>query len=315
MSIVGLISEDLRISEPALIALAKNTRIHYRTFQINGRLIEAPDSQLKLVQTWISDYVRLFTPALPNYVTAYEPGSSIFRNALMHSEREHILSLDIRHFFHSWRTAYISTYFESIKYLNFMTGEELATTKEDADFLANLSTYCGRLTMGSPSSPALANRLMIPIDEEICKKLGSDFVYSRYSDDITISSNNQICVSELLKLISEPLSANKLALNKKKTHCRGKGDNRKVTGVFITPEGSLSVGKKRRTYIRSIIYKYVTSEKVESTEAKKILGYLNFCRQIEPDFVFRLILKYSNYGRASHESGGLVGLLEKESKM
>lgn len=315
MSIIDLISEDLRIPKLALISLSNNTKIHYRTFIVNGREIEAPDNQLKLVQTWISDYLRMFTPALPDYVTAYEPGSSINANALIHKDKEHILSLDIRHFFHSWRIKEVSAYFEEMRYFDFLVGEESVITKSDAEFLGKLSTYHGRLTMGSPSSPALANRLMLPIDQEICERLCGNYSYSRYSDDITISSNNRICVSDLLQLISEPLRIRGLELNKKKTHCMGKGDNRKITGIYITPEGELSLGKVRRAHIKSLVYKYAISDKPDGMEAKKILGYLHFCQQIEPDFVFKLILKYSNYGRASKEYGGLMGMLERDSKM
>ena len=59
--------------------------------------------------------------------------------------------------------------------------------------LSLLCTYEGYLPQGAPTSPYLSNLILRDFDkkiQQICSSL--NYTYTRYADDITISSNNKI---------------------------------------------------------------------------------------------------------------------------
>lgn len=310
MSIIDLMSNDLRFNRSQIEQISEHTSTYYSFIMLKGRPLEAPDDDLKLIQTWIYDFVRDETEPLPDHVTAYEPGRSIIRNAQLHQNGKHLLTLDIKHFFHSWKTEAVRSFFEGMASAN----PALGITMRDVELLASLATTQNHLPMGSPCSPAIANRLMLPCDELLRDRLSSTMTYSRYSDDIAISSAERIDVPKTVSMVESVLKTQGLHLNKKKTRCTGTGGKRRVTGVYISPEGKLSIGSVRRRALKALIYEHLmTEDGKESVPANRLIGLIGFCQQIEPDFVARLISKYSNYGRAATAPGGLMDLLAQEA--
>jgi hypothetical protein len=316
MSIVELISSDLRIPVPLVETVAAASNKHYAVFEIGDRLIEAPDNELKLMQTWISDCVRCETPPLPGYVTAYESGSSIVANANVHRNMSHLLNLDIHGFFRSCTYDLVYGFFSDLGSSIARSGLAVPLTVDDINTLSKLSTYRGHLSTGSPCSPSIANRIMNPLDDEIIRILPAAALYTRYSDDISISSNVWLDVDAIVDGINGVLNPAGFELNERKTHCQGRGDARRVTGVYITPSGSLSIGKRRKRKINEELYKYLVNPDDDvSSSARRILGYINFCLSIDSRYVCALIEKYSNYGRARACLGGLMELLNAEAQM
>lgn len=152
--------------------------------------------------------------------------------------------------------------------------------------------------MGAPSSPMLANRAMIDIDDEITSLVSlrdADATYTRYSDDIAISSTKRLD-ENLLCEISAVLAKSGLEVNRLKTRWLGPGSNRKIAGVAYTNEGELSLGQKRKKELKKRLYEFALDEKADRKTAEKLLGYINFARNVEPKYVNRQLVKYSAYG-------------------
>lgn len=303
MSIIKMLSSDLSMGQNEILSIANDADSkHYHKFISGGRRIDAPDQLLKLLQFWVADFVRAETPELPDYVTAYELGRSIENNARIHSQNAHVINLDIHHFFQSCTKDMVKKLFANIE------GYDL--TSEDLVLLVSISTYKGHLTIGSPCSPFIANRIAISIDQDIRSKLPNDMKYSRYSDDISISSNNRIDYKLTVDTVADVLSFHGFEINRKKTHCYGKGGRRHVTGIFINPDGTLSLGHKRKKQLESMLYRYLVKLQGNPNE---ILGYINFCNYVEPEFTRKTLLKYGKYGSAC-EYSGVIDLLRKEQK-
>ena len=89
-------------------------------------------------------------------------------------------------------------------------------TADDIDLLVALSCYRGSLATGSPCSPFIANRIMASFDQEIAARLGEGFVYSRYSDDICISSSEWINSAEISTFVGNRLRQKGFDLNNAK---------------------------------------------------------------------------------------------------
>lgn len=312
VSIVQLMSDDLKIEVRDLKALAENANRHYHRAQVGKRLVEVPDVELKLVQRWIAELIVCETPRLPSFVTAYEPGSNIADNARIHASRGHMLHLDIADFFHSCDSRMVSEVFELVR----IGGADETRlqckplTDDDLSLLTLLSTLRGRLTVGSPSSPFLANRILLPFDFEVQATLGATYSYSRYSDDMVMSSDDWIDVEKVVTIVSGHLGKRGFRLNEGKTRCAGSGDRRMITGVVVTPAGSLSVGRHRKRQLERDLYRYLIHGE---GSAQRILGMLDFCRSVEPSYVTKLLVKYRSYGKAANVSGGVVAALRKAS--
>lgn len=296
---------DLGLEKGYIDELSNRVDSLYRKIKIKGRTIEAPSEELKLVQCWISDFVRASTPSLPEYVTAYETGCSIVKNAQRHLANSHILNLDIKNFFHACKRSMVEKVF-SASVLGYAKEESpIKLSENDVKLLGTLSCFRGSLSVGSPCSPALANRIMIQVDEKIISELGGKYSYSRYSDDITLSSDDWISKELVVDCIGEILNESGFELNVKKTKCIGKGNRRSITGIYLTPQGGLSIGSRRKKEIKHLLYDYLVCGQ---GSANQIVGLIYFATMVEPLWVAKLLSKYAQYGNARTQ--GVMGCLK-----
>ena len=182
-------------------------------------------------------------------------------------------------------------------------------TADDVDLLVALSCYRGSLATGSPCSPFIANRIMASFDHEIAARLGERFVYSRYSDDICISSTEWIDSAEISTFVGSRLRQNGFDLNSDKTRCFGRGHLRKITGIYLDCDGVLRLGPQRKAELKRSLYQVLMCE-CDRNHAHRVLGHLSFCKQVEPDYYNSLLAKYASYGKAVSYGGVMPALVE-----
>ena len=303
--IKDLIQTDLGFADGYIEQLAEKSSRLYWKIKIKGRVVFAPTPELKIVQCWISDFLRSVSSSLPEYVAAYEPGCSIKRNAALHAESAHMLKLDICNFFPSCKKESVKAVFSTVLIPDISSTKERPLENFEIDLLSNLACRCGVLCVGAPSSPAIANRILLDFDREIKEKLGSKYVYSRYSDDISISSKDWINKDEIISTVEQTLGTYGFKLNLKKTCCVGRGDIRKITGVYILPDGRLSIGKHLKKTIKHDLYQFLVQK---TGDRSHILGLINFARYIDSEWTSNLLAKYNEYGSARGK--GVIGALE-----
>ena len=309
MSIADRICFDLGMTNRQLLDLASSTTDKYHCFSAGGRKIVAPRPDLKLVQCWISDYINTeFDIDLP-YATAYEKGSSVCRNARLHASSSHFLLLDIRHFFESCTQKMVRNLISGGTYRPTNAESRSRLTADDVELLVALSCYRGSLATGSPCSPFIANRIMASFDHEISARLGEKFVYSRYSDDICISSSEWINSAEISTFVGSRLRQRGFDLNSDKTRCFGRGCLRKITGIYLDCDGFLRLGPQRKAELKGSLYHVLMCE-CDRECALRVLGHLSFCKQVEPDYCNALLAKYASYGKAVSSGGVMPALVE-----
>ena len=66
---------------------------------------------------------------------------------------------------------------------------------------------------------------------------------------------------------------------------------RKITGLIITPDGNISVGRKKKRYIKLLIHKW---EDLDDEKKNYLTGYLSYCMGVEPSFLISLHLKFGS---------------------
>lgn len=289
MSLISRMSAGLQLPEHYIVGLARTASHLYKTYRIPKRTggtreINHPSRELKAVQRWlVATEINEFDvhPA----AMAYRPGIGIRTNALLHASGRYLLRLDVQAFFPSILASDVYG----------LLGDLRPTwSDEDHDHFCSLVCRWGQLTIGAPSSPALSNSICFQLDTQISALAASRRVtYSRYADDMFFSSDTPDilkdlpgAVAELLRTVEYPKG---LDLNQDKTHHSSRKNRREVTGLVITPQGRVTIGRKRKREVRSRIHRY---KELSVDEKRSLAGYLSYAKSVEPDFLNALILKY-----------------------
>ena len=235
--------------------------------------------------------------------TAYKTGSSIKENASRHLSSRIILKLDFENFFPSIKVA------DWVAYAKAMLP---SWTEQDIDF----STYvmfwgaggyqpvC--LSIGAPTSPLLSNALMYQFDGVLWNYAAlNGLVYTRYADDITISSEGNLDKSAVMAEINATIALiayPRLKLNMAKTKLASKATSRRVTGLVLTNDGALSLGRDRKRLISAMVHHALTG-KADAATTAHLAGLLSFANDVEPTFVASLRRKYGDARVAALQLG------------
>lgn len=292
--LIELLSRTAKIPESKLLSLSSSASRRYKVYTIpkrtgGDRTIEHPSRELKAIQRWIVGALISRFP-LHESATAYRKGTGIRENAERHRKTKFTNRYDFASFFPSFSQARVVEYVaEQSKAI----GIELS--ERDLEFIGNIVCRNGRLTIGAPSSPAITNAMMFEFDRrmhEECSARG--LVYTRYADDLFISSFEPGQLDGFEKVIIKSkrgISHLRLRLNHQKTAYLSKKYSRKVTGVVITPQHTLSIGRGRKREVKALIHQWIKGD-IEPERFYYLKGLFAFAIDIEPQFEERLVEKY-----------------------
>jgi len=297
MNLLKSLSDALLIPTGQLIHFITSAPRRYKVYEIakrsgNGtRTIAHPSKELKYIQRHIIDLLQQRIP-VHEAALAYEKGRGIKLNAEMHSKNQYLLKMDFKDFFPSITPEHLINVAKKNN-LNLSDADIYVLTQTMFWKRNTSSGLC--LSIGAPSSPFISNAIMYEFDKElsdICNKM--NVVYTRYADDISFSTNSENILYKLPPIIEEQLQRftfGSIKINQSKTVNSSKKHNRHITGVTITNEGKLSIGRKRKRILSSQIHKY-TLGLLPSNEIKVLQGHLGFAHHIDPLFISRMIQKY-----------------------
>lgn len=292
--ILGVIAQSAGVDRGYIAQIARTASHRYKTYTIpkkkgGRRVIEHPSKELKFLQSWLAD--NLFNHlSIHKSVYSYRIGYSIKQHAELHRKRNFMLRADFVDFFPSISST-------DIRALLKRQRSRLPWQLGERDYSAVTSIVCrnGKLTIGAPSSPILSNAVMYDFDEywtKYSKKCG--VVYSRYADDIYFSTDKPNVLHILLKDLREWLKTSKtprLRLNEKKTQFASRKRKMVVTGLVLTSDRHVSVGREKKRYIKSLVFKF-SSGTLDAEKVAHLRGYLAYMKGVEPAFLETLARKY-----------------------
>jgi len=158
--------------------------------------------------------------------------------------------------------------------------------------LAELCCLYDALPQGAPTSPALSNIISYEMDKQIADlAYKNHLIYTRYADDITLSGDN-IDKKTVTSEITDILDEESLWLNQSKTQLKTEKSRKIITGVSISSGKKLTIPKAKKRELRKNIHFILTKGLAEHQKfigskdpayLKRIIGYLNFWKSIEPD--------------------------------
>lgn len=299
--LIELLSLTSEIPKEDLLGISKTASRKYKRYAIGKRdggerLIYHPSRELKAIQRWIIKAVFEHLP-IHESATAYKKGLGVKFNAEKHRLTNYTNRYDFSNFFPSFESdkldIFLRNNFENIKHNDGLLN--LSLSDEDIEFIKNIVCRYGKLTIGAPSSPIITNVMMYDFDEKVsafCRD--KNLVYTRYADDIFISSYKPKELQNLERIIvksQREVPHLKLRMNNKKTRYLSRKSLRKITGVVITPDRKLSIGRERKRELRSLINRWVKGDLLPF-EKHYTRGWLAFASDVEPSVVKSLVNKY-----------------------
>lgn len=299
MSVVSKLADKLLMSEEELLRFALTMPRRYKKYEIpkrNGRemrLIAQPSKESKFIQRLIVDELRSFLK-IHKAATAYETGTGIRLNALRHLNSRYLLKMDFKNFFPSI-TPELFFAVAASSGVEFEQVDKIFL--EHSLFFRSTRRARLRMSIGAPSSPFVSNFVMSSFDKsmmEFCIEKNTS--YTRYADDLTFTTSEKNILFDFPKVVSSMLAEHcfkKIRINSVKTVFSSKRFNRHVTGVVLTNDNALSIGRARKREIASLINSFRYGE-LTADAAMRLKGLIAHAHHIEPQFVARMQEKYSH---------------------
>ncbi|HFD32414.1 MAG TPA: RNA-directed DNA polymerase [Gammaproteobacteria bacterium] len=285
----------LQISLPRLHALTRDSR-NYHVFTIKkssgaDRIIQAPHKQLKTVQRKILSTILHPVP-LNKYAEGFRKKRSILTNATHHVNKKVIVKLDIKDFFPSIDSNRVFGMYLQLGY-----------PRRVAQLLTDLSTVQKKLPTGAPTSPTIANIISRRLDKRFVRLgLKTDFTYSRYADDITISSDTDN-ILKMIPFFKEIIHDEGFTVNEGKIRILRSGSRQSVTGVVVNEKPNI----KRREIkkLRAVLHnsKRGSLHKQAAIWAMREKGLKNYRSYSVVDFYQSLLAKI-HFVRMINEKAG-----------
>jgi hypothetical protein len=282
-------------NEISIEEFVKNNNIVYVKRKRTGeeRFIYSPSDHLKAIQKWIVHNL-LGQVEYSEYSHAYCKNKSIFTNATSHIGCNILLKLDIHNFFDSISINKVEKIFLDLGY-NMNVSHSLSL----------FCTYLGYVRQGFVTSPIISNIIMLNFDKNVTSLIEERYeelslIYTRYADDITISSSkkgNKLTFRKICKDVIDCLLDEGFKENPVKTKIIKGSGPKIVTGVLVK-EKSISVPSKFRRYLLKEIYyckKYgVKSHLIYTNNLGKInyieylLGIANYIHNTDQKFAEKI---------------------------
>ncbi|MCC4782118.1 MULTISPECIES: retron St85 family RNA-directed DNA polymerase [Vibrio] len=299
MNISTLLSEHLFLDDIELRSFADSAPYRYKVYKIPKRnseelrTIAHPSKELKFVQRLIAKELSSVLP-LHQASMAYRKGTSIRDNALVHSNSSYLLKMDLKDFFPSIKPELF--FRECSRY-------GLEWTDLDKTLLNGFLFWKPRrakklvLSIGAPSSPLVSNFVLYQFDEHIanyCKELGVN--YTRYADDMTFSTDRKDLLFKFPIQVRKTLKAlygSSIKVNLNKTVFSSKAHNRHVTGVTLSNEGKVTIGRERKRVLSASIHHFSLGV-LGHDEILKLKGHFAHLIFIEPLVKEQMIKKYGS---------------------
>ena len=306
----------------------KRTRDPYSTFEVRkksggNRRICVPAPFLKRTQTWMHQNILCSPGAralLHDASTAYGDDCSAYKNASVHAGAAWMVKLDIKDFFESISERQVYHVYRRLGYPALLAFElaRLSTRFLDQSWGGTAQLRQGRwrwtaadpgkrvpyarpyqvghLPQGAPTSPMLANLVVREMDVDISAIASSAGAnYTRYADDIVLSleKSTRATATALLQAVGEVVTKAGFRINRKKTHVRGPGARKVVTGLVIN-DAKPRLPRSIKDEVELALYhieKHGLLGHMERKRSKDPIGYLShlqglllYARQVEPEF-------------------------------
>lgn len=258
------------------------------------RKLHVPDDALKLQQRmWLANEMRTGIGPGP-YAHGFVIGRSPATHARLHVGKKYVCRIDIKDFFPSVRPDHLTQLYRMEKLMPVEIELKRGTLYHLA-FLRENPSQQSFLPQGSPLSPYLANLAMKKIDFKIAKWVRNYFGdgrYSRYADDIIISSDSRgILIAK--KVVRRILADHGFMINERKWRVMRASGSQRVCGIVVNKKINIPKDERRlyRARVHNVWKKAKVGEPVEAKEIAHVRGWLSYAYSVSPEYARKELTK------------------------
>jgi len=309
-----------RLNVPRLIAVLKQfNKSHDRLFEADRkslyrefylpkksghglRRIDAPNDELmaalrELKTILETDFNALYHTAAYAYIQKRSTIDAVKRHQA--NESRWFLKTDFSDFFGSTTEEFLMRMLAMIcPFSEVMKSDEGKAELSRAISLAFLN---GGLPQGTPISPSLTNILMIPIDHRLANYFAQkQMVYTRYADDILISSKVDFRYRETVDFINHVVRDEFHApyvIKPEKTRYGSRAGRNWNLGVMLNDNNEITIGHKRKKEFKAMINNYLTDIQAgiqwDLHDVQVFRGLISYYEMVEKDTIHHIIETYN----------------------
>lgn len=276
----------------------------YTTFSIpkasgGYRTISAPNEALKVAHTEIAQILYYkFNLLYHDCCFSYFPHRCAKDALLVHQnfDSHWFLKADLKDFFPNTTKEFIINQLNKllpIAEMGIVRGTLLDRVLEK---LVDFCLLNGGLPQGAPLSPMITNLIMIPIDYELHKKFKSMRMrYTRYADDILVSSRVKATPTSITNIIQEVLTNQNAPyiINSDKTRYGSRAGANWNLGLMLNKDNNITVGHKRKQQIKAGVYNmlrdFSNGIRWDYEQTTALLGSIAYMRSVESGYTDYMI--------------------------
>lgn len=220
------------------------------------------------------------------------------------------LKIDLTDFFTNCTEEFVYQQITQLYPFYYFNEESLEKLKQ----VIKICCLHGSLPQGSPISPLLTNLVMVPYDYKLKKFLkketGNHYCYTRYADDILISSKASFNFQTLIKHIKTIL--NPFQIKDKKTRYGSLAGSNWNLGLMLNKDNEITLGHKKKKILNAMLNNFLrdfrNNIKWSQQNVYTLQGQLSYLSHIEPDYYTHIINKYENKYKLKYKKAISISL-------
>ena len=271
----------------------------YTTTQIKHRNVYRPNKKLKAYHTFLNTFLFEYLDLNEQVVYSYRKGVNPHEVALAHASGRAFFQADIENFFGSIDRALVKATILSQR--NRVPISDLGSHVER---ILDLTTICGVLPVGFPTSPSISNVCLTPFDNDLenyCR--AANLVYTRYADDIVISGESREALrgveSKLDALLTSHFAGN-LRLNSSKRKLTSIGRKVSILGMVVLPNGRVTIDMEVKRRVEVLLHFFIRNRKrflaiVDGdmdSGIRELCGYITYINSADRAYLEKLRHKF-----------------------
>ena len=281
----------------------------YHTFYIpksSGglRRIDAPEQELMNALRQLKVLLEENMFALYHTsVFAYVRGRCTVDAVKRHQQNESkwFIKLDFSNFFGSTTPEFVMSMLSMI-----FPFSEIVKSETGSIELTKALELCflnGGLPQGTPISPFITNLMMIPLDHRFSNSLRNfeknRFVYTRYADDLLISSKYDFDKDKVQEFITNTLREFNapFSIKPEKTRYGSSAGRNWNLGVMLNKDNQITIGHKKKKHFKAMLDNYIRMKQQgqnwELHDVQVLSGLISYYRMIEKNYIDYVLSSYS----------------------
>lgn len=281
--------------------LALSPGENYSPVSWKSRTIYKPSKILKDFHAFLNGFVLEHLPVDTSVSFAYRKGATLVQAVEPHANSRAFFQTDLERFFDSITTPLV-------RKVLMESATPVADLPDHLEHILGLLTIDGKLPIGYSTSPIVSNACLLPFDRRMIQ-ISQDrgWIYTRYADDIMLSTQERANLSDAEAVIEDCLASelgDEFNLNPAKSKLTTVGRKVKLLGLVILPTGAIAIDRDVRNRIEAWIHFYLSDRArllriFEETYSQgmeegleRLSGLISYAHAADPAYLEKLRSKF-----------------------